>query len=235
MLDLGRRGGEQRAAGRGRGGGRGADPGDRGAGRATGMPISADTFSVEVARRALAAGRSPSTTSPAAPTRCSSWSPGAAAATSSCTSRARRGSTARAPPYGDVVDHLKAWFEGRVERAAALGVARGADRDRPRPRLRPQHRPGPRDPAPARRAARARPAALRLALAQGLHRRAPRRLLGGAPARPGEREWGTVAAVALAVRSRRRLLRIHDRPLSPGDQGRRRDPGLVRQGRRESE
>ena len=82
--------------------------------------------------------------------------------------------------YGDVVDHLRAWFEGRVELARELGVARGADRDRPRTRLRPQPRPGPGDPAAARRAAGAGPAALRLALAQGLHRRRAGRLLGGA-------------------------------------------------------
>ena len=41
----------------------------------------------------------------------------------------------------------------------------------------------------------------------------------------GEREWGTVAAVALAVRAGADILRIHDRVLPAGDQGRRRDPG----------
>ena len=85
--------------------------------------------------------------------------------------------------YGDVVEHLSRWFGGRVERAQGLGVSRGADRDRPGPRLRPDDRAGPRGPAPARRAACPRPAALRLALAQGLHRRRAGRLLGGAPAR----------------------------------------------------
>ena len=46
------------------------------------VPVSADTFSVEVARRALGArGRRSSTTSPAARRRCSSWSPRPAAAT----------------------------------------------------------------------------------------------------------------------------------------------------------
>ena len=39
-----------------------------------GVPVSADTFSVEVARRALDAGPRSSTTSPAVATRCSSWS-----------------------------------------------------------------------------------------------------------------------------------------------------------------
>ena len=38
----------------------------------------------------------------------------------------------------------------------------------------------------------------------------------------GEREWGTVAAVALAVRAGADILRIHDRSLPAGDQGRRR-------------
>ena len=47
----------------------------------SGVPISADTFSVAVARRGSPRGRSRSTTSPAARRRCSSWSPRAAAAT----------------------------------------------------------------------------------------------------------------------------------------------------------
>ena len=47
---------------------------------------------------------------------------GAAAATCSCTSRARRGWTAPRPDYEDVVDRLKAFFAERIERAIALGI-----------------------------------------------------------------------------------------------------------------
>jgi len=116
----------------------------------------------------------------------------------------------RAPDYDDVVDHLKAWFEGRVERARALGVAEeqiaidpGLDFD-----LNTDQ-----DLEILRRLGELR--ALGLPLYVSLSRKDfIGALLAGSweerwPA--GEREWGTVAAVALAVRSGADVLRVHDR------------------------
>ena len=88
----------------------------------TGLPISADTFSPEVARAALAPALSRSTTSAAAggdvrAGRGVRLRPG---------DHAYRGAAARgpAPPrYDDPVDHLRDWFSGRIEEALARGVA----------------------------------------------------------------------------------------------------------------
>jgi dihydropteroate synthase len=112
--------------------------------------------------------------------------------------------------YDDVVDHLKAWFEGRVELARDLGVAEeqiaidpGLDFD-----LSPEQ-----DLEILRRLGELRSLGLPLyvslsrkdfigaVLAGSWERRLP----------PGEREWGTVAAVSLAVREGADILRIHDR------------------------
>ena len=116
----------------------------------------------------------------------------------------------RAPDYGDVVDHLKAWFEGRVERALALGVAEeqiaidpGLDFDLT----------ADQDVEILRRLGELR--ALGLPLYVSLSRKDfIGALLAGSweerwPA--GEREWGTVAALALAVRAGADILRVHDR------------------------
>jgi len=177
---------------------------------AVGPPISADTFSPEVARRALDAGAH-------------------AVNDISGGSEEMFGLVAETgcgyvlmhiegPPrvdrpwreYGDVVDHLKAWFEGRVELARELGVAEeqiaidpGLDFD-----LSPDQ-----DLEILRRLAELR--ALGLPLYVSLSRKD---FIGAALAGswderwpPGEREWGTVAAVALAVREGADILRIHDR------------------------
>ncbi len=175
-----------------------------------GVPVSADTFSVEVARRALGAGA-------------------AAVNDISGGSEEMFGLVAEAgcgyvlmqiegPPrmdrpwreYDDVVDHLKAWFEGRVELARGLGVAEeqiaidpGLDFD-----LSPEQ-----DLEILRRLGELR--LLGLPLYVSLSRKDfIGAILGGSweerlPA--GEREWGTVAAVALAVRGGADVLRIHDR------------------------
>jgi dihydropteroate synthase len=175
-----------------------------------GVPISADTFSVEVARAALAAGA-------------------VAVNDISGGSEEMFGLVAEAgcgyvlmhiegPPrvdrpareYGDVVEHLLSWFGGRVERARGLGVAEeqiaidpGLDFDlntaqnleilRRLPELR----------------------ALGLPLYVSLSRKdfIGAVLAGSWEGRlpAGEREWGTVAAVALAVRGGADVLRIHDR------------------------
>ena len=112
--------------------------------------------------------------------------------------------------YGDVVDHLRAWFEGRVELARELGVAEeqiaidpGLDFD-----LSPEQ-----DLEILRRLGELR--ALGLPLYVSLSRKdfIGAVLAGSWEERlpPGEREWGTVAAVALAVREGADILRIHDR------------------------
>jgi dihydropteroate synthase len=175
------------------------------------VPVSADTFSPQVARTALAAGA-------AAINDISGGSEEMLelAAESGCgyvlmhiEGPPRVG---REPPeYDDVVDHLKAWFGGRVERALALGVAEeqiaidpGLDFD-----LSTEQ-----DLEVLRRLGE-----LRQALGLPLYVSLSRKDFIGAvlagsweerlPA--GEREWGTVAACALAVRSGADILRIHDR------------------------
>jgi dihydropteroate synthase len=115
-----------------------------------------------------------------------------------------------APDYGDVVEHLLSWFGGRVERAGELGVAReqiaidpGLDFDlttaqnleilRRLPELRALGLP--------LYVSLSRKDFIGAVLAGSWEERLP----------AAEREWGTVAAVALAVRGGADILRIHDR------------------------
>jgi dihydropteroate synthase len=174
------------------------------------VPVSADTFSVEVARRALAAGAEV----------VNDISGGSEemfelVAASGCGYVLMH---IEGPPredrpwrdYGDVVDHLRAWFEGRIELARELGVAEeqiaidpGLDFD-----LSPEQ-----DLEILRRLGELR--ALGLPLYVSLSRKdfIGAVLAGSWEGRlpPGEREWGTVAAVTLAVREGADVLRIHDR------------------------
>ena len=173
-------------------------------------PVSADTFSPQVARRALAAGAEV----------VNDISGGCEemfelVAESGCGYVLMH---IEGPPrvdrpwrdYGDVVDHLRAWFEGRVELACGLGVAEeqiaidpGLDFD-----LSPEQ-----DLEILRRLGELR--TLGLPLYVSLSRKDfIGSVLAGTwderlPAR--EREWGTVAAVTLAVREGADVLRIHDR------------------------
>jgi dihydropteroate synthase len=175
-----------------------------------GAPISADTFSVEVARRALAAGA-----------EVVNDISGGSEEMFELVAETGCGYVLmhiEAPPrvdrpwreYGDVVDHLRAWFEGRVEMARGLGVAEeqiaidpGLDFD-----LSPEQ-----DLEILRRLGELR--ALGLPLYVSLSRKDfIGAVLAGSweerlPA--AEREWGTVAAVTLAVREGADVLRIHDR------------------------
>lgn len=173
-------------------------------------PVSADTFSVEVARRALEAGA----------VAVNDISGGSEemlelVAGTGCgyvlthiegpprVDRPRR-------EYGDVVDHLKSWFGGRVEVAKRLGVAEeqiaidpGLDFD-----LTVEQ-----DLEVLRRLGELR--ALGLPLYVSLSRKdfIGAVLAGSWESRlpAGEREWGTAAAVSLAVRGGADVLRIHDR------------------------
>jgi dihydropteroate synthase len=175
-----------------------------------GVPVSADTFSPEVARRALAAG--------AEVVNDISGGSGEMfelVAESGCGYVLMH---IEGPPradrpwrlYDDVVDHLRAWFEGRVELARELGVAEeqiaidpGLDFD-----LSPEQ-----DLEILRRLGELR--ALGLPLYVSLSRKdfIGAVLAGSWEERlpPREREWGTVAAVTLAVREGADVLRIHDR------------------------
>jgi dihydropteroate synthase len=175
-----------------------------------GVPISADTFSVDVARRALAAGADV----------VNDISGGSEEmfgliAESGCGYVLMH---IEGPPrvdrpwrhYDDVVDHLKSWFEGRVEVARDLGVAEeqiaidpGLDFD-----LSPEQ-----DLEILRRLGELRSLGLPLYVSLSRKDFIGAVLAGSWEQRLGasEREWGTVAAVALAVREGADVLRIHDR------------------------
>jgi dihydropteroate synthase len=180
------------------------------AGGGDAVPVSADTFSVEVARRALAAGAG-------------------AVNDISGGSEEMFGLVAESgagyvlmhiegPPrvdrpwrrYEDVVDHMRAWFEGRVGLARELGVAEeqiaidpGLDFD-----LSPEQ-----DLEVLRRLGELRSLGLPLYVSLSRKDFIGAVLAGSWEGRlpPGEREWGTVAAVALAAREGADVLRIHDR------------------------
>ncbi|HMC49416.1 MAG TPA: dihydropteroate synthase [Solirubrobacterales bacterium] len=177
---------------------------------ASAVPISADTFSVEVARAALDAGAvavndisggSEEMFELVAETGC-----GYVLMHIEGPPRVDR----PALVYGDVVEHLVEWFGGRVERARGLGVAEeqiaidpGLDFDltteqdleilRRLPELRALGRP--------LYVSLSRKDFIGAVLAGSWEERLP----------ASEREWGTVAAVALAVRGGADVLRIHDR------------------------
>jgi len=175
-----------------------------------GVPISADTFSVEVARRALAAGAiavndisggSEEMFALVAETGC-----GYVLMHIEGPPRVDR----PARRYDDVVDRLKSWFGGRVEAATRLGVSEeqiaidpGLDFD-----LSTEQ-----DLEILRRLAELRELGLPLYVSLSRKDFIGAVLAGSWEGRlpAGEREWGTVAAVALAVRGGADILRVHDR------------------------
>jgi dihydropteroate synthase len=173
-------------------------------------PVSADTFSPQVARRALAAGAEVVNDISGG---CEEMFGLVAETGCGYVLMHIEGPPREDRPwrdYGDVVDHLRAWFGGRVERALELGVSEeqiaidpGLDFD-----LSPDQ-----DLEILGRLGELR--ALGLPLYVSLSRKDfIGAILAGSweerlPA--GEREWGTVAAVALAVREGADVLRIHDR------------------------
>jgi dihydropteroate synthase len=177
---------------------------------AAGVPISADTFQVETARRALDAGAA-----------CVNDISGGCDEMFELVAATGCGYVLmhiEGPPrvdrpwreYDDVVDHMVAWFEARVGRMRELGVADeqiaidpGLDFD-----LSPEQ-----DLEVMRRLAELK--ALGLPLYVSLSRKDfIGAVLAGSweerwPA--GEREWGTVAATTLAVQAGGDILRLHDR------------------------
>jgi dihydropteroate synthase len=175
-----------------------------------GVPVSADTFSVEVARRALAAGAvvvndisggSEAMFELVAETGC-----GYVLMHIEGRPRVDR------PPreYGEVVEHLKSWFGGRIEVARELGVSveqlaidPGLDFDLTTEQdLEILRRLGElRELGPALYVSLSRKDFVGAVLAGSWEGRLP----------AAEREWGTVAAVALAIREGADILRIHDR------------------------
>ena len=188
----------------------------------TGLPISADTFSPEVARAALAAGAAAindigggedAMLDVAAETGC-----GLVLMHIEGPPREDRPK----PRYDDPVEHLRRWFDGRLEAAAERGVAEeqialdpGLDFDlsladdleilRRLGELGPLGRP--------LYVSLSRKDFLGALLAGSWEQRLP----------AADREWATAAATALAVAARRR----HPPPARPeraaGDAGRRRD------------
>lgn len=174
------------------------------------IPVSADTFSPEVARRAIEAGAAVVNDISGG---CEEMFELVAETGAGYVLMHIEGPPRVDRPwrsYDDIVDHLRAWFEGRVEIARDLGVSEeqiaidpGLDFD-----LSPDQ-----DLEILRRLGELR--ALGLPLYVSLSRKDfIGAVLAGSwderlPA--GEREWGTVAAVTLAVREGADILRIHDR------------------------
>ena len=175
-----------------------------------GAPISADTFSVEVARRALAAGA-------VAVNDISGGSEemfGLVAETGCGYVLMHIEGPPRVdrvpPAYDDVVGHLKSWFGGRVEAACRLGVSEeqiaidpGLDFDLTCDQ----------DLEILRRLGELHELGLPLYVSLSRKDFIGAVLAGSWDERlpAAEREWGTVAAVALAVRGGADVLRIHDR------------------------
>lgn len=174
------------------------------------IPVSADTFSAEVARGALAAGASVVNDISGG---CEEMFELVAASGCGYVLMHIEGPPRVDRPwrrYGDVVDHLRAWFEGRVELARELGVAEeqiaidpGLDFD-----LSPEQ-----DLEILRRLGELRSLGLPLYVSLSRKDFIGAVLAGSWEERlpAAEREWGTVAAVTLAVREGADVLRIHDR------------------------
>jgi dihydropteroate synthase len=180
------------------------------AGMAGAVPVSADTFQVATARRALDAGAV-----------CVNDISGGCEEMFELVASTGCGYVLmhiEGPPrvdrpwrdYGDVVDHLVAWFEERVGRMRELGVRDeqiaidpGLDFD-----LSPEQ-----DLEIMRRLPELKVLGLPLYVSLSRKDFIGAALAGSWEERlpPAEREWGTVAATTLAVRSGADILRLHDR------------------------
>ncbi len=176
----------------------------------SGVPVSADTFSVEVARRALEAGAVGVNDISGGSDEMFELVAGAGCGYVLMHIEGPPRVDRPARSYGDVVEHLKSWFGGRIEVALGLGVDMeqiaidpGLDFDLTTAQdLEILRRLGElRSLGPALYASLSRKDFIGEVLAGSWEERWP----------AGEREWGTVAAAALAVREGADILRIHDR------------------------
>jgi dihydropteroate synthase len=184
-------------------------PAIEGLAAATGVPVSADTFSPQVARRALEAGA-------VAINDIGGGTDGMLelAAETGCGLvlmhiEGRPREDRESPTYDDVVDHLKGWFGERIEAAMSLGVAEaqialdpGLDFDL-----------GVSDDLEILRrlselSELGRPLYVSLSRKDFLGAVLAGSWEGRLPAE--EREWATAAAVSLAVRGGADVLRLHD-------------------------
>ncbi len=188
----------------------GVDDGEDGAAGAR-VPVSADTFVVETARRALAAGAVCVNDISGG---CEEMFELVAATGAGYVLMHIEGPPRVDRPWreydGDVVTYMVRWFEERVEAMRELGVAEeqialdpGLDFD-----LSPEQ-----DLEIMRRLGELRSLGLPLYVSLSRKDFIGAVLAGSWEERwpAGEREWGTVAATALAVRAGADILRIHDR------------------------
>jgi dihydropteroate synthase len=176
----------------------------------TGVPISVDTFSPEVARQTLEAGAVAVNDISGGSEEMFELVAGHGCGYVLMHIEGPPRVDRPPPAYDDVVDHLRAWFEGRVELARSLGVAEeqiaidpGLDFDLT----------ADQDLEVLRRLGELRVLGLPLYVSLSRKDFIGAVLAGSWEERlpAGEREWGTVAAVALAVRAGADILRIHDR------------------------
>jgi dihydropteroate synthase len=177
-----------------------------------GVPISADTFSLEVAKAALDAGAAAVNDISGGSDEMFELVAGSGCGYVLMHIEGPPRIDRAAPDYGggDVVDHLKAWFGGRVERAVGLGVGEeqiaidpGLDFDFSTEQ----------DLEILGRLGELRELGLPLYISLSRKDFVGAILAGSWEERfpPAEREWGTVAAVSLAVRAGADILRVHDR------------------------
>jgi dihydropteroate synthase len=175
-----------------------------------GVPVSADTFSPEVAQRALAAGAV--AINDIAGGSEEMFELVAASGCGYVLMHIEGPPRVDRPPrsYDDMVERLKAWLGGRIEAASRLGVAEeqiaidpGLDFDLTVAQ----------DLEILRRLGELRSLGLPLYVSLSRKDFIGAVLAGSWEERlpAGEREWGTVAVAALAVREGADILRIHDR------------------------
>jgi dihydropteroate synthase len=175
-----------------------------------GVPVSADTFSVEVAKAALDAGAAAVNDISGGSDEMFELVAGSGCGYVLMHIEGPPRVDRPVPEYGDVVDHLRAWLGGRVDRAVGLGVSEeqiaidpGLDFD-----LSTEQ-----DLEILGRLGELRELGLPLYVSLSRKDFVGAVLAGSWKERlpPGEREWGTVAAVSLAVRAGADILRVHDR------------------------
>jgi dihydropteroate synthase len=176
----------------------------------SGLPISADTFSPAVARQAIDAGAVAINDIGGGSEEMLELVAGAGCGYVLMQIEGPPRSDRPPPAYEDPVDHLKRWFEERIE----VATARGVDEDRIAIDPGFDFDLGPADGVTVLR---------RLGelheLGRPLYVSLSRKDLIGAVLAgswedrlPAERrEWGTVAAVSLAVAAGAQVLRVHDR------------------------